>query len=39
MTLIPCGSVGLLESLHFRIPACKESVVVKSIAEISRPFA
>lgn len=39
MTLIPCGSVSLLDSLRFRTLGLQETVVVKPIAEIGRPFA
>jgi hypothetical protein len=39
VTLIPCGSVSLLDSLRFRMPGLQESVVVKPMAEIGRPFA
>lgn len=36
--LIPFGSVGLLDGLRFRVPGLLESVVVKPMAEIRRPF-
>lgn len=38
MTLIPCGSVSLLDDPRFRYSGLQESVVVKPIAEIGRPF-